>query len=75
MFSEIVRHHENDVNIVRRWLVGDIAAEDDEAFQLPGPLGQFVDTHESGRDKFTLRRAAPKARDHLSERRRMNADG
>ena len=42
ILHEIVRHHEDDVNIVGLGLDGDIAAEDDKPQQLTSPLRQVM---------------------------------
>ena len=60
METKIIRHHQNDVNVIWMGCGGDMAAEDDQPCQFACSTGKLIDTLETGCDSLALRRHATK---------------
>src|SRR5262249_42542172 len=69
---KIIAHHQDDINIIRVGLRGDIAAKEDQAFQLACGMSETVDTPQACCHSLPLRCPAAKLCHHLVYRGLMH---
>jgi uncharacterized protein YwbE len=72
MDVKIIAHHQDDINIIRVGLRSDIAAKEDQAFQLARGTSKMIDTPQACCHSLSLRCPAPELGHHLVYRGLMH---